>query len=303
MNDERQGFALPGRELLGAGHTACPGCGAAIAMRVALKGLGPKMILTVPASCWAVCDGYFPNSAVGVPLYHTAFETTAAVASGICAGLRVQGDDETLVVGWAGDGGTFDIGLQALSAAAERNEDVLFVCYDNEAYMNTGIQRSSATPECAWTTTTPGTRPKARPKKRIGEIMAAHQIPYVATASIAYPEDWLAKVETAAALRGFRFLHVLSPCPTGWRADPSLTVRLARLAVRTRVFPLYEIRDGDHLRISMDPEPAPLREYLALQGRFRHLGESEIEAMQARVDRDWRRLGALARLGEELAET
>jgi pyruvate/2-oxoacid:ferredoxin oxidoreductase beta subunit len=298
MSEDLCWAQLPERELLGAGHTACAGCGAAIAMRLALKGLGERSIFTIPACCWAVCDGYFPHSAIGVPLYHTAFETTAAVATGIRAGLAMQGDDETVVVGWAGDGGTFDIGLQALSAAAERNEDILYVCYDNEAYMNTGVQRSSATPEGTWTTTTPSSRPKARPKKRIAEILATHEIPYVATAAISHPEDWVEKVRRAVGIRGFRFLHVLSPCPTGWRADPSQTVHLARLAVRCRIFPLYEIFDGERYRISEEPEPIPVSEYVEAQGRFGHLGDDEVETMQERVDRGWKRLLSLARMGE-----
>jgi pyruvate/2-oxoacid:ferredoxin oxidoreductase beta subunit len=269
-----------------------------VAIRLALKGLGDNTVFTIPASCWAVCDGYFPQSALGVPLYHTAFETTAAVACGIRVGFSVQGNDETTVVGWAGDGGTFDIGLQALSAVAERNEDVLFVCYDNEAYMNTGVQKSSATPLSAWTTTTPTDRPKGRPKKRMAEIMAAHEVPYVATASIAYPEDWVEKVSRARSVRGFRFLHVLAPCPTGWRSDPSETIRLARLAVKSRVFPLYEVLEGERYRITVDPERVPLREYLEPQGRFRHMTDADVEQMQARVDRAWRRLQTLVRLGE-----
>ena len=186
---------LPEPELVSSGHMACAGCGAALAMRYALKGLGKKTIFTIPAGCWAVFDGPFPFSSLKVPMFHTALETTAAVASGIKAGLRARHDNQTTVVGWAGDGGTADIGFQALSSAAERNEDIIFFCYDNEAYMNTGIQRSSATPEGAWTTTTPTLAPKKGPKKDLIALMAAHYIPYAASASLAYPEDMLTKIK------------------------------------------------------------------------------------------------------------
>ncbi|MBI2163754.1 MAG: pyruvate synthase subunit beta, partial [candidate division NC10 bacterium] len=188
-------------------------------------------MFVVPACCAAVVDGVFPYSAMGVPMLHTAFETGASVATGVRASLDAQGLHETTVVVWAGDGGTFDIGFQALSAAAERDENFLYVCYDNEAYMNTGAQRSSATPLGAWTTTTPALSPKARPKKDILAILAAHRIPYAATASVAFPEDLMAKIVRAKRIRGTRFLHVLAPCPSGWKYEPDLTIRLARLAV------------------------------------------------------------------------
>ena len=194
--------AIPRVELMEPGHLACPGCGAALAMRLVLKGLGEKTILSLPACCWTIIAGPWPQSSLKVPVFHTAFETAAATASGIKAALEMRGDHETQVVAWAGDGGTFDIGLQALSGAAERNEDILYVCYDNEAYMNTGIQRSSATPYGAWTTTTPGRNWKAHGKKDILAILAAHRVPYAATACISYPEDLVAKVTRARAIQG-----------------------------------------------------------------------------------------------------
>jgi pyruvate ferredoxin oxidoreductase beta subunit/2-oxoisovalerate ferredoxin oxidoreductase beta subunit len=212
------------------------------------------------------------------------------VASGIKAALLARGDTETTVVAWAGDGGTFDIGLQALSGAAERNEDILYVCYDNEAYMNTGIQRSSATPLGAWTTTTPGSHTKSHAKKDILAILAAHRIPYAASATLAYPEDLLAKVARARATRGMRFLHLLAPCPPGWKTEDGETIELSRLAVRSRVFPLLEVEDGVTWRLTVRPDPVPVAEYLARQGRFRHLGESEVRAIQEGVDARWAEL-------------
>ena len=278
-------------ELMGCGHLACQGCGATQAMRFALKALGPRTALTIPACCWAVIDGSFPHSAVELPIFHTAFETAAVVAAGIKAGLEMRGDTETTVMAWAGDGGTYDIGLQALSGTAERNDDIIYVCYDNEAYMNTGIQRSSSTPVGAWTTTTPVSNYKREPKKDMIGIMAAHMIPYIATCSVAYPEDMIEKFRKAKEIRGTRYLHVFAPCPTGWKLAPELSVQMARRAVTSRVFPLLEITDrGQTLKVWKDFEPTPVREYLAPQGRFRHLGREEIEGIERDVDLRWRRL-------------
>jgi pyruvate/2-oxoacid:ferredoxin oxidoreductase beta subunit len=221
---------------------------------------------------------------------HAGFVTGGATASGVRAALDIRGDHETIVAVWAGDGGTFDIGLQALSGAAERNEDFIYICNDNEAYMNTGTQRSSATPMFAWTTTTPVIKPKENPKKDIMAIMADHQIPYAATATIAYPEDFLRKMEKAIKIRGTRFIHLLSPCPPGWKIPSELTIKISRLAVRSRVFPLYEIEDGERYTINLGTEPLSVREYLKLQGRFSHLSDSEIEVIQENVERTWQRL-------------
>jgi pyruvate/2-oxoacid:ferredoxin oxidoreductase beta subunit len=284
-------LTLPEEELMSPGHLACQGCGATMAMRYFLKALGPKTVLCIPACCWSVIDGPFPHSSLGVPIFHCAFETAASTASGVKAGLEITGDLETTVVAWAGDGGTFDIGIQALSGAAERNDDIIYVCYDNEAYMNTGIQRSSATPYGAWTTTTPVKHFKNRPKKDIDAIMAAHRIPYLATASVAYPEDIFKKAKKAKEIKGTRFLHIYAPCPSGWKSRPEDTVKLARLAVQTGVFPLYEVEDGERTTINIKiKERKPIDEYLRLQGRFRHLKEADIAAMQAEVDRKNERL-------------
>ncbi|MFI5339880.1 MAG: thiamine pyrophosphate-dependent enzyme [Candidatus Methylomirabilales bacterium] len=276
------------------GHLACQGCGGALAMRLLLKGLGPEAALVVPACCWSVINGPWHASAVRVPFLHTAFAAGASTAAGVSAAFAVRGIRATVVT-WAGDGGTFDIGLQALSGAAERGDDLLYVCYDNEAYMNTGIQRSSATPMGTWTTTTPMPRVKRRPKKAILDIMAAHRIPYAATATVGYPEDLIAKVRRARAFEGTRFLHILAPCPPGWRILPEQTLHLARLAVETRIFPLVEIEDGARVRITMVPrDRAPVSRYLEAQGRFQHLTADGIAAIQSSVDASWAALLARA---------
>lgn len=259
-------------------------------MRYALKALGPQTVLVIPACCWSVIDGPMPYSATAVPLYHAAFETAASTATGVKASLEMQGDTETNVVAWAGDGGTFDIGLQALSGAAERNEDIIYICYDNEAYMNTGVQRSSATPFGAWTTTTPKESIKREHKKDIIEILAAHRIPYIATATVAFPEDFIKKVQKAMTIRGFRFIHVLSPCPPGWKSEPDDSIKLSRLAVESKIFPLLEIENGVLYRLTYEPKGVPVRDYCALQERFKHLSEHEVDLMQHFVDEEWRRI-------------
>lgn len=286
---------IPLSENLGHGHLACAGCGAAVGMRLTLKALGEKTVMVIPASCWSVIPGFWPYSSVRIPIVHAGFATGGATASGIKAALDVRGDHEAVVVVWAGDGGTFDIGLQALSGAAERNEDFIYICNDNEGYMNTGTQRSSATPLFAWTTTTPAMQPKENPKKDIMAIMADHQIPYAATATIAYPEDLIRKIEKAKKIRGTRFIHLLSPCPPGWRIPSEISIKISRLAVRSRVFPLYEIENARSYTIQEESQVTPVKEYLKLQGRFSHLTEKDIEETQRRVDDAWERLVRKAR--------
>lgn len=281
---------IPREKLLSSGHQACPGCAAPLAMKMVLETLGPKTIVALPACCWSIIAGAWPQSSLDVPVFHTAFETGGAVASGIRAALSARGDEETTVLAWVGDGGTFDIGLQSLSGAAERNEDILYCCYDNEGYMNTGIQRSSSTPRGAWTTTTPSSSPEARPKKDILSIMAAHRIPYAATASVSHPVDLVEKVERARSIRGMKFLHILSPCPPGWKTDGDETVELARMAVRSRVFPLMEVEDGARWRFTADHPGDPVEPYIRRQGRFAHLDEEEVAEIQAEVDARWRYL-------------
>jgi pyruvate ferredoxin oxidoreductase beta subunit/2-oxoisovalerate ferredoxin oxidoreductase beta subunit len=289
--EKKMKLSLPEEELVGSGNLACQGCGATLAMRYVLKALGRKTVLCIPACCWSVIDGPFPHSCLDVPVFHCAFEAAASSAAGVKAGLEMIGDTETTVVAWAGDGGTFDIGLQALSGAAERNDDIIYICYDNEAYMNTGIQRSSATPFGAWTTTTPVKFYKDQPKKDIDAIMAAHRIPYQATASIAYPEDLFKKAKKAKDIYGTRFLHIYAPCPTGWKSRPEDAVKLARMVVQNCIFPLYEVEYGEKYTLNIKvTNKKPIDDYIRLQGRFRHLKADEIRAMQEEADRRWDRL-------------
>ncbi|MGE5254698.1 MAG: thiamine pyrophosphate-dependent enzyme [Planctomycetaceae bacterium] len=277
-------------EYLISGHGACPGCAMPVITRHTYHALGQNTISVLTASCLGTIVLTYPFSPTQVPTYSTPFASAAAAASGIKAALDMKGHPQTTVVAIAGDGGTFDIGIQALSAAAERNEDFIYICYDNEAYMNTGIQRSSATPWGAWTTTTPPASLKNQPKKDIVEIMAAHRIPYAATASIAYPEDFVGKIRKAGSIRGLKFIYVLSPCPVGWRFASENTIRLARLAVQSKIFPLYEVEDGDRYILNLEPEGIPVNEYLELQGRFSFLREGDLERIQEQVNHEWERL-------------
>jgi len=281
---------LDSREFLYPGHAFCPGCGFIIGLRMVLKVLGENTVAAITAGCLGTNSGLFPTSPIKISAYNTVFESAAAAASGIRAALDVKGKRDTNVLAIAGDGGTFDIGIQALSAAAERNENFVFLCYDNEGYMNTGVQKSSATPKGAWTTTTPVGMLKSSPKKNIDEIMVAHQIPYMATTSIAYPEDLVRKVGKAKSIEGFRFLHMLTSCPSGWRFSPDQTIKMARLAVETRAFPLYEVTYGEKYDLSLDPGYHPIKDYLKAQGRFQYLTEQEISDIQKEVDRSWTRL-------------
>jgi pyruvate/2-oxoacid:ferredoxin oxidoreductase beta subunit len=246
--------------------------------------------MSVPACCWSVIDGPFPYSAAGVPLYHCAFETAASTASGITHALSQLDQEDVTALAWAGDGGTFDIGLQALSGAAERGDNLIYIVYDNEAYMNTGIQRSSATPYGAWTTTTPVKHYKKSSKKNIIDIMAAHHIPYCATANIGYPEDFIKKVKKAKGIKGTKFIHLYAPCPTGWKHPPDMTIKIARLATLTNVFPLYEIEKGAYIINKKIKKSKPVSEYLKLQGRFHHLDEEQVQFIQNTVERNWSRL-------------
>jgi pyruvate ferredoxin oxidoreductase beta subunit len=289
---------FPKEEYLLKGHAACAGCGPSIALRLLFKALGNKVIMVVPACCTTVIQGPYPFTSFAVPLQNMLFEATGATCSGIVAALKMRGLDDITVVGWAGDGGTVDIGLQALSGAAERETNFIYICYDNEAYGNTGLQRSGATPYGAWTTTTP-TGKKER-KKNMPLIMAAHKIPYVATACPSYPVDFVNKLRKAKEIKGTKYIHVLAPCPTGWRYDTSKTVEIGRLAVQTGIWALYEIENG---RFRLNPpsdrlidksKRKPVKEYLAMQDRFRHLTEADIEKIQTWVDEDWEYYSKLA---------
>jgi pyruvate ferredoxin oxidoreductase beta subunit/2-oxoisovalerate ferredoxin oxidoreductase beta subunit len=244
--------------------------------------------LVIPASCAAVAAGPFPSSALGAPTVLSTFAAAAAVATGLAQVARLNGE-ETRVVAWAGDGGTYDIGMASLSAAAERDEDVLYVCYDNEIYGNTGGQRSSATPAGAATTNTP--RGKVEQKKDILGILSAHRIPYAASVSLAHPQDALRKMRRALDARGFRFLHVLAPCPTGWKSEPALGIELVRLAVRAGLFPVIEVIEGRKLVVNVEPEfsQEALELYLSLQRRFQRSG-IEAKDLRAAIERHWREL-------------
>ena len=287
-------FPIPEEEWIYSGHTACPGCGAVLAMRYVMKALGPKTIIVIPPSCAGVIVGGFPVSALKIAALRVAFEATAISASGIRAALDMMGKADINVLAWAGDGGTMDIGLQALSAAAERNDNIIYVCYDNEAYMNTGIQRSSATPEGAWTTTTPSPYFKDTPKKDIVRIMAAHKIPYIATTSVGYPADLIKKVKRAKEIVGTKFILIFSPCPTGWRYSSEMTIRIAKLATETGIFPLYEIENGEKYVLTQRRVQKPLKEYFSLQGRFRGLKQEELLRAEEKVKKDLEYLTRLA---------
>lgn len=290
------------QEIMTSGHVACPGCGAAIAMRLALKTLGRNTILVFPACCWAVIDGPFPYSACSVPVFQTAFETAAITAGAVRAGLDVTGKKDINVVAWAGDGGTFDIGFGQLSAAAERNDNIIYVCYDNEAYMNTGIQRSSATPWGAWTSTTPGVDFKKERKKNLLEIMAAHRIPYAASTTVSYPDDFVRKFKAAMEIEGFRLIHIFSPCPPGHKSLEKDSILIGRYAVESRIFPMYEVFDGTRYELSDNGTRRPVEDYLALQGRFKHLTPEQRRFIQSEVDEDWTRLMHRMKIGEAISQ-
>ncbi|MEM1966679.1 MAG: thiamine pyrophosphate-dependent enzyme [Nitrososphaerota archaeon] len=291
---------LYGREGLSPGHTACQGCGATIAVRQVLLAAEPPYIVVSPTGCLEVVSSQYPYTSWRVPWVHVAFENAAAVASGVEAALRALekkglGKRQKVIV-IAGDGGTFDIGFQALSGAFERGHNLLYICYDNEAYMNTGIQRSAATPLGATTTTTP--TGKLEMKKDITSILVAHGSPYVATASPHLWKDLANKVRKAQSKEGPTFLHIVAPCPRGWYFDSHLTIKVAKLAVETRIFPIYEVEHGRYRINYPVPRPRPIEEYLKLQNRFAHLLKPEnahiLEAFKQWVESRWNHLLKMA---------
>ncbi len=300
------------REGFVAGHRACIGCGEALAVRLVCKALGNNVIIANATGCMEIVSSQLPYTSWCVPWIHTLFENTAAVASGIESGLKAMKRKgrgpayDVNVVAMAGDGGTCDIGLQALSGAMERGHKFLYVCFDNEAYMNTGIQRSSATPFGAATTTSPAGKVHTGQlswKKNMPAIALAHGIAYVATASPSYPFDLMAKIKKGLATPGPAYVHVFSVCPTGWRSAPDMSVKLGRLAVETGIFPLYEVENGKY-RLSFDsPKLRPVPDYLKLQGRFRHLTDSTISIIQERVSREYSQLVEKAKKDERRSET
>ncbi|MEM3506681.1 MAG: thiamine pyrophosphate-dependent enzyme [Candidatus Bathyarchaeia archaeon] len=293
---------LSTQELYGPGHRLCAGCGPSISVRMMLKAIRGPTVVVNATGCIEVGTSIFPYSAWQVPWVHTAFENAAAVASGIESAYKALVKKGILkekidIIALAGDGGTFDIGIQALSGALERGHDFVYICYDNEAYMNTGIQRSGATPLGAATTTSPaGSKIPGKEgwKKNLEAICAAHGVDYVATATIAYWNDYITKVRKAIEVDGPAVIHVLAPCPLGWRFDPSMTIKLSRLAVQTLMFPLYEIEKGVYKLSMKVSKPLPVEEYLKLQGRFSHLFQPKfqyvIKTIQETVNKNWENL-------------
>jgi pyruvate/2-oxoacid:ferredoxin oxidoreductase beta subunit len=257
-------------------------------MKLVLEAMGPRTIVVIVPSCEGSIGGVFPYTAYGRTTFHSAFEIAAPTAAGISNALKIQGKNDVQVLAFAGDGGTFDIGLQSLSGVAKNNDDIIYVCLDNEAYMNTGIQVSSATPSYAWTWTTPKGNPSR--KKNIMEIMAAHYNPYSATAAIGFPRDLQRKIEKAKSIRGTKFIHMVVPCPTGWKTASDIAPELSILAVETNIFPLYEIENGRKYILSYESRGLPVQEYLRKQGRFQHLNEEQIRQIQSEVDEEWSRL-------------
>jgi pyruvate ferredoxin oxidoreductase beta subunit len=283
------------------GHRACIGCAEALALRLVMKAAGPDVIVACATGCMEIVSSPLPTTNWRVPWIHTLFENTAAVASGIEAALKVldrkgRGIDRPVhVIGMGGDGATGDIGIQALSGALERGHDMLYVCFDNEAYMNTGIQRSGSTPYGAMTTTSPPGKKsigQRTQKKNLIEIVAAHDIPYVATACPSYPIDLMQKVQRGLRAEGPAYLHILSVCPTGWRSKPELAIAHGRLAVQTGVFPLYEIIGGKYVSSLEIPlkELRPVRDYIKGQGRFRHLKDADLDAIQQHTTGRYKKL-------------
>jgi pyruvate ferredoxin oxidoreductase beta subunit len=290
---------IPLVEPFSKGHRACQGCGEVLALRLVAKAVGMDMIAVSATGCMEIISSPYPQTAWEVPWIHVAFENAAAVASGVEAGRKAMirkgkiKDDGAKIVAFAGDGATADIGLQALSGAMERGHDFTYICLDNEAYMNTGIQRSSATPFGAMTTTSPpGKKSKGQMtwKKNMPMIAAAHNIPYVATASPAWHVDLMNKVRKAITVPGPAYIHIYSPCPTGWRCAPEISIETARKVVKSRIFPLFEVIDGRFVLTRDIKKPIPVEEYLKTQRRFSHLGEEDVAYIQKRVDADWDRL-------------
>jgi len=276
-------------KLFMSGHTACAGCPETIAINNILKASGKNTVVVNVTGCTEIISSQYPKTSWGVHYIHVAFENAGAVASGVDAALKklnIKGN----VIALAGDGGTFDIGLQSLSGMVDRGHNVLYICLDNECYSNTGVQRSSSTPYAAWTTTTPiGKKSIGNQtfKKPIVEMMVAQGIKYAATTSVAYPKDIQNKVKKALSIEGPKFMLIHCPCPIAWRFDPSKTIEIARLAVETGMWVIYEVENGKKT-INIQPERKKVEEYLKAQGRFKHLTEKEIEMIQKKVDEDWK---------------
>ncbi len=277
------------------GHKACPGCALGIVGRIGTKVFGEKTVIALPASCMSSVTTIFPNMSYAVPSMTSAFPATGAVLNGLAAGFTALGVKDTNVVGFAGDGGTADIGLQALSGAVSQGRNFIYVCYDNEAYMNTGIQRSGLTPTGSSTTTTPAgpcSYGESHQKKNLFEIMLAHRIPYAATASTSYVNDLATKFEKAKNTEGPAFIHIMAPCPTGWGFASSLTVHIGRMAVKCGLWYLAEYENGKVIVNTAAKDPEPIEPYLRAQRRFRHLTDEQIAEIQQIRDRELALVGA-----------
>jgi len=285
-------LSLPEEEFVHPGTRACSGCGLGIAYRIALKALGKNTILVVPPSCLTVLQGLYPVAATMLPCLNVTFASTAAASTGMVAALKALNKPDIKVVAWAGDGGTADIGLQALSGAAERGDNFLFICYDNEGYMNTGVQRSGTTPQWAITANTP-IKGKMQQKKDVPAIMAAHHLSYVATCSASYPLDLYDKVKKAVTLSGLKYIHIQIPCPPGWGFEARYAVKLGKLAVETGLFELYEVEQdvqrltGASGKIADKRSLVPVAEFFKAQSRFRLMNSSQIEKIQEQINKKW----------------
>ncbi len=285
--------------MLCSGHAACPGCIDALSVRHVLTAMGPDTMAVIPPSCMAIIAGPQPYSSLRIPVYQPTLESSAAAASGLRRALDAKGKRDTQVLVLAGDGGTYDIGFQCLSSAAERNEDFLYICLDNEGYMNTGAQKSSSTPHFARTGSTPAG--KMSRKKNLTEIMAAHGVPYVATATAGYLPDLLRKVEKAKSIRGTRIITLLIPCMDGWGVADDAGLQTARYAVESGAFPLYEVEDGHRYTLNHTTKTRPIGDYLALQRRYRNLAPQDIATLQAEIDAGWESLCRRASVEEPIA--
>ncbi|BAU22419.1 pyruvate synthase [Caldimicrobium thiodismutans] len=295
---------LPKEDWIAPGHRACQGCGTVLPLKLALKVLGPNTIAVSSTGCMEIITSPFPFTSWKIPWIHVAFENSATVASGIDSAIKalkrkgkIPKREKINIVVFAGDGATFDIGLQFVSGALERGHNFIYICLDNEAYMNTGVQRSGGTPFLAHTTTSPAGKVihgNITWKKNLDGIIAAHNIPYFATASPAFYMDYMNKVKKASLVEGPAFIHVYSPCPTGWGSKGEDTIKLCKLIVETRIFPLYEVIDGKYYILNRKVDkPKPVEEYLKLQRRFRHLKPEEIEMIQKRVNEDYERIAKM----------